>query len=154
MASNDRRNSCLFWRNFLEGKSGSRKVSRKKRKIVARFEWSLYKPRLECRTCIRALQVHGKAPLCRTERGCPIEDLARDKEVNQAIDDYLQARSLMQFEHLRALGLKKLEDSGLTDSNLLIALEEKIENFRKSKREKERDRIELEKEAKKGAIGA
>jgi hypothetical protein len=93
-------------------------------------------------------------PLCRTRKGCPIEDLAKDGELTRVVNGYFGARALMQYEHLNALAVKELEKFGLTSPTLLIELETRVQKYIKSIREKEDSQKKLNNDAKKiGGLG-
>lgn len=92
-------------------------------------------------------------PLCRTKKGCPIEDLAKDKELTRVVNGYYGARALMQYEHLNPLAIKELEKYGLTDPVLIIELENRVQKYLKSVREKVQNEAELKEQGKKGNLG-
>ena len=93
-------------------------------------------------------------PLCRTKKGCPIEDMAKDRELTRVVHGYYGARALMQYEHLNTLAVKELEKYGLTSPTLLIELESKVQKYIKSIRGREEAKRQLDNDAKKiGGLG-
>ena len=72
-----------------------------------------------------------------TARGCPIESLAKDKELQGLIDAFWRCRSLLRYEIYRPLALEELKKHGLAEPSLLLKLEEILENHLKQQRSKE-----------------
>lgn len=59
-----------------------------------------------------------------TERGCPIEDIAADIELNEQVDNYLLMKRLPIAKESKAVSERLLERSGLhKDIDTLIELE-------------------------------
>lgn len=53
-------------------------------------------PKLECNHCYKLWGEAGCIPLCKTERGCPIKDLATSPEVNRGCSLYMHARAILE----------------------------------------------------------
>lgn len=70
-------------------------------------------PNLNCEHCYLLKAKHKLKPLCEQDRGCPIEDLATDTEVNEFCERFNNAKLLYsaselpeaQVDEYRALGL-------------------------------------------------
>lgn len=72
-------------------------------------------------------------PLCRTARGCKIEDIATDTEVTRLADTYIKIRRLLAEELYRPIALDELKKEGLADPKLLVMLEDRVQKFNLSK---------------------
>lgn len=92
---------------------------------------------MRCGLCAIDLIKHDKTPRCKTSKGCPIESLAKDKELQGKVDAFWRLRSLIRYGHYNDLVTEQLKAHGLDDPRLLLKLEEKIEQYRKSKEEQQ-----------------
>jgi hypothetical protein len=108
---------------------------------------------LNCESCVSRYASSQQKPLCRTKRGCPIKDLAQDVEITRKVKAYARARALMQYEHLRPLGIKELESNQLTNPSLLIDLEKRVAKYIESSKQREQNEIALKEKGKSGKLG-
>lgn len=106
-------------------------------RIKERLRWLLIvDQRLECGRCASVYQEHGKKPLCKTEKGCPIEDLATDYQVNKTCRDFINAKKIEAFKGYEHAKVKALEESGITDLDLIFDLEQVWLNYQAVEAEK------------------
>jgi len=72
--------------------------------------------------------------LCKTPRGCKIEELAQDTELTRLADTYARLRALLANELYRPLALEELKKHDLADPNLLLELESRVNKYIKSQK--------------------
>lgn len=79
----------------------------------------------------------SEEPRCQTKQGCPISNIAFDKDINVKAKNYLRVRGIMDYPHLVPYGHKMLEDEGIDDPELLLMCEKKVHEWREENRKKE-----------------
>lgn len=84
--------------------------------------------------------------MCRTSRGCKIEDIATDKEVTRLADVFITIRGLLNQELYSSIALDRLRAEGLDDPSLLLMLEDRVKKYQKETRKK--DQVKQSKKAK------
>lgn len=83
-----------------------------------------------------------------TKRGCPIESLAKDREVGRAVNVLIRAKSLMMIEAYWPLGLELLKKEGLDDDRLLVDVEQRFRKYQEHLREQEKQGGDSQKQIK------
>lgn len=80
--------------------------------------------------------------MCRTKRGCKIEELAQDTEVTRLADTYARLRALLANELYRPLAIEELKAHGLADPNLLLELESRVSKYIKSQNKNSKSKVD------------
>jgi hypothetical protein len=87
----------------------------------------------------------NEIPLCKKSAGCKIQDIAQDREINRIVRVYMRARNLLEYPHLMEVGHEILKAEGLRDASLLMMLENVVQEYRKQRREEERQKEDAQK---------
>lgn len=88
----------------------------------------------------KALQ--NLTPLCKSNRGCKIEELAKDTELTKQADTFFRLRALLANELYRPLAIEELKAHGLADPNLLLELEGRVSKYIKSQNKNSKSKVD------------
>lgn len=91
-------------------------------------------PNLNCANCYKLYESDNVAPACKTLRGCHIEDVAADVQINRICERFMRARGLFDMNEIPSILEAEYRNIGLLDDlSLLFDLEKIWAEFRAKK---------------------